>query len=233
MADTKPKLSGATMDPLATRLSLIVRLKATPSGGDWDLFFHQYANPIIAFSQKLGLDNHASQDVLQETMIVLMQKLPDFQYDPRMGRFRNWLLTIAANKVRESRRRSHAGRLVSLENAPRDGSNRWEENTPDEAPSVPEQVEVIWRQSLLEEALRRVRLDPQTKPGTLDVFEAYVLKQKPVAEVAAKFNLSENTVYQIKNRITRRLREELLNLGVLDDGQDGAAPPRKSPSSTP
>jgi RNA polymerase sigma factor (sigma-70 family) len=222
MADTQPKRPSGAMDPLATRLSLIVRLKTTPCSGDWDLFFRQYANPIIAFSQKLGLDSHASQDVLQETMIVLMQKLPGFNYDPTTGRFRNWLLTITANKVRESRRRAHVGRLISLESAPRDGSNRWEESTPDDAPPVPEQVELIWRQSLLEEALRRVRLDPQTKPGTLDVFEAYVLKQKDVAEVAAEFNLSENTVYQIKNRITRRLREELVALGVLEDAADDA-----------
>src|SRR6476619_4371144 len=164
MADTKPNRSAPLTDPLATRLSLIMRLKAVPVTTDWDLFFHQYANAIIAFSQKLGLDNHASQDVLQETMIVLMQKLPAFDYDPVVGRFRNWLLTIAANKVRESRRRAHAGRLVSLESAPRDGSARWEERCPDEGPDAAEQVDFIWRQSLLEEALRRVRLDPQTKP---------------------------------------------------------------------
>jgi RNA polymerase sigma-70 factor (ECF subfamily) len=202
---------------LGTQKSLLDRLAIAPREADWERFYEKYAAVILSFAQKQGLDEHGARDALQETMIVLVRKLPTFTYDPAQGRFRNWLLTIVANKVREARRRAHAERLVSLEAAPEDGEPL-HQRLPSEAAQADETVEAAWRQSLLEEALRRVLEDPHTKAETVAVFRACALEGRPVADVAAAFGLKENAVYQIKNRLMNRLREMLAGLeGVAAD----------------
>ncbi|MFT7515440.1 MAG: transposase, partial [Candidatus Omnitrophota bacterium] len=62
---------------------------------------------------------------------------------------------------------------------------------------------------------------------TIDIFIAYVVEEASVKEVAQRFKLSENNVYQIKNRMMKRLQQEVEKLfpeeaeeepGVPDDG---------------
>lgn len=199
---------------IATQKSLLERLSAASREGDWELFYTKYAAVIVSFAQKQGLEEHGARDVLQETMLVVMRKLPSFAYDPERGRFRNWLLSIVANKVREARRRTHAGRFVSLDAGKESG-----ETYPEPAVSAvaSEELESSWRQSLLEEALRRLLEDPHTKAETVAVFRACALENRPVAEVAAQFGLKDNAVYQIKNRLMNRLRSLLAE---LEDGDE-------------
>jgi RNA polymerase sigma-70 factor (ECF subfamily) len=203
---------------LGTQKSLLERLATAPREGDWELFYAKYAAVILSFAQKQGLEEHGARDALQETMIVLVRKLPTFTYDPAQGRFRNWLLTIVANKVREARRRAHAERLVSLDAQSADDT-ALHERLPAESMHGVEAVEAAWRQSLLEEALRRVLEDPHTKAETVAVFRACALEGRPVADVAAAFGLKENAVYQIKNRMMTRLRELLAELEAGDPGK--------------
>lgn len=203
---------------LVTQASLLVRLSTASQQGDWTLFYEKYSAVIVSFAQKQGLDPHGARDVLQETMLIVMRKLPTFTYDPVKGRFRNWLLSIVANKVREARRRARAEQHVSLDAAPESGEALHEQLAADGA-TADAAVEDAWRQSLLEAALTRLLDDPHTKPETIAVFRATALEGRPVAEVAAQFGLKENAVYQIKNRLMTRLR------GLLAEIEDGAEPP--------
>jgi RNA polymerase sigma factor (sigma-70 family) len=190
---------------LPTRKSLLDRLGGVSRAGDWEIFYNTYAALILSFARKQGLDEHHTYDALQETMLVVMRAMSGFDYDPARGRFRNWLLTIATNKIREARRRSGAGRLVSLESAAEDGEP-WREKLIAETRPAEAGVESAWRESLLEEALRRLLEDPHTKPETVAVFRACALENEPAAEVAWRFGMKENAVYQVKNRMMTRLR---------------------------
>lgn len=203
---------------IATQKSLLQRLSVASQEGDWELFYAKYAAVILSFAQKQGVDEHGARDALQETMLVVMRKLPQFSYDPAKGRFRNWLLGIVANKVREARRRAHAERFVSLDTESESGEHARE---PAVGAVAAEELESSWRQSLLEEALRRLLEDPHTKPETVAVFRACALEERPVAEVAAQFALKENAVYQIKNRLMNRLRALLAE---LEEGEETPEP---------
>ena len=206
---------------LATRLSLLHRLKEGSANADWEHFYKKYSAVILSFAQKQGLDEHSASDALQETMMVVMRKLPTFDYDAQKGRFRNWLLTIVANKVREARRRAHHDKLISMDGLPADGADSLHEKLATEEPGASESVEDAWRQSLIEEALKLVLIDPRTRPETVDVFRACALEGRPVAEVAARFGLKENAVYQIKNRMMNRLKEFMAAM----EGDRADAPP--------
>ena len=72
---------------------------------------------------------------------------------------------------------------------------------------------------LLAEALSELRADPMLGEQTFAVFEAYVIQKRPVAEVAAEFGLKENGVYQIKNRLMRRLEGRIARL-MRDSGAE-------------
>ncbi len=74
---------------LATRLSLLHRLKQAPAEIDWREFYAKYNAVILSFARKQGADDHTAEDVLQEAMMVVMRKLPSFEYDKQKGSFRN------------------------------------------------------------------------------------------------------------------------------------------------
>jgi RNA polymerase sigma-70 factor (ECF subfamily) len=206
---------------LMTQPSLLERLAGAGSGRDWERFYGKYAAVILSFAQKRGLDEHGARDVLQETMVFLMKKLPGFTYDASRGRFRNWLLTITANKVREAFRRAHRDRLVDLDDSRGGEIGPLRDSLAADGPAADAQVESAWRQSLVEEALRRLRDDPHVQPESLAVFHAYAIENQPAATVAARFGMKENAVYQIKNRFLRRLQDDV---AALENATAGANP---------
>jgi len=189
---------------LKTRESLLSRLRKTGEDGDWQSFYDQYRHVILSFCRRQGLDEFSAHDVLQETVILLMRKLPEFRYDPAQGKFRNWLLKLVARKISDARKRARRARLVFVE----ESSGQMREACSDEA-GVTESVENAWRQALMEEALRRIKSDPRTRPETFLIFQNYVLNGASVSEVARTFEVEENVVYQIKNRMLRRLTAEV------------------------
>lgn len=192
---------------LTTRKSLLSRLRKANDDRDWQSFYDQYRGVIISFCRKEGLDGFSAQDVLQETVILLMRKLPEFQYDPARGKFRNWLLKLVAGKVRDAHKRAHRARLVSIEEVFDDMTEPCSG-----VGEVSETLENSWRQALIEEALRRIKADPRTQPRTFEVFQSYVLNGASVADVAQAFQMEENAVYQIKNRMLQRLEAEVTAL---------------------
>jgi len=193
-------------EDLQTRRSLLARLGSGWQNADWEQFYNQYWAVILFFAQKQGLDEASARDVLQETMILLMRKLPGFVYDPERGRFRNWLLTLVAGKARDAMRRAARSRTISIHEPSSEDRPALEDTLTSDSARASEALEQSWMQSLAEEALRRMQSDPDTKPETLAIFRSYAIDGKPVTEVAAEFGIRENAVYQIKNRLIKRLR---------------------------
>jgi RNA polymerase sigma-70 factor (ECF subfamily) len=193
---------------IETNETLLDRLKADNAQEAWKEFYHLYWRSILRYACKLGLAEAQAQDVLQETMVALMRLLPGFAYDRRKGRFRNFLLTIVHRKSLAALRRVRRESEVPwAENGDHDGADPFGNGGAAEAEAL-----ARWRETLLEEALRCVRDDATLDGRTFAVFEAYAIAKRPVAEVAAEFGLHENAVYQIKNRLMRRIQAEVEKL---------------------
>ena len=194
----------------ATRPGLLEQIKNPAAQSAWEEFYQMYWAVVVRYAQKQGLDEASSQDVLQETMVALLHLLPGFKYDPYRGKFRNFLLTIVHRKVLAARRRAATHRLVSFDTPPHEDGLAPAEVLADEQCPLPSQaLENEWLASIQDEAFRRVRDDPTVQGRTWQVFQAYVVEQHPAADVARQFGLAENAIYQIKNRILHRLREEV------------------------
>lgn len=139
--------------------ALLDQLKRVDAHGAWAEFYQLYWLAVIRYACKLGLSHTQAQDVLQETMMALMRLLPQFEYDPARGRFRNFLLTIVHRRALAAmRRRSRESEM------PFDASGLCD-RLEQEPPSLED-----WREAVLEEALCRLRRDYLVDERTLNVF---------------------------------------------------------------
>ena len=80
-----------------TSPSLLIRLRQPGEQDAWRRFVQMYTPLLFRWARRWGLRDQDAADMVQDVCVILMQKLPTFQYDPRRG-FRNWLHTIALNK---------------------------------------------------------------------------------------------------------------------------------------
>lgn len=179
--------------------TLLKQIRELDAHEAWQVFFRKYWAAILRYARKLGLKAHQAEEVLQETMVELMRILPEFDYDRRKGRFRNFLLTIVHRKSLRVMRRAKqtmTGVPPAITDAVPDGH--------DDGDMA--EAEARWRESIRDILLERLR--GSVDEHTFAVFDDYVLQGQPAESVARTHGLTLNAVYQIKNRLTRRLQKE-------------------------
>src|SRR5688572_23358679 len=92
-------------DLIPTRHSLLSRLKDPEDRDSWAVFFDRYAPLIYGVAMKSGLTAVESQEALQETMITVSKKMPGFKYDPALGSFKGWLMTVTHWRIKDQLRK--------------------------------------------------------------------------------------------------------------------------------
>src|SRR5438270_6344868 len=95
----------AEYDSLPTRRSLLSRLRDLSDSDSWRTFFDTYWRLIYNLARKSGLSDGDAQDVVQETVIAVARKMPDFRYDPAKGSFKQWLRLITRRRIQDQFRR--------------------------------------------------------------------------------------------------------------------------------
>jgi RNA polymerase sigma-70 factor, ECF subfamily len=82
-----------------TSLTLIGRLCEPADAEAWAHFVALYAPLLRAWVRPLCGQDADADDVIQEVLVVVIRRLPEFAHNRRMGAFRTWLKTVAANKL--------------------------------------------------------------------------------------------------------------------------------------
>jgi RNA polymerase sigma-70 factor (ECF subfamily) len=186
-----------------TSLSLLERLKCPDRQDAWNRFVELYTPLLFYWARSVNLSTTDAADLVQEVLLVVVQKLPEFAYDPSRS-FRGWLRIVTLNKYREIRRRSRthteANEAMLAELA-----------SPDHVPAFDERE---YRHQLVAQALRIMQ--NEFEPTTWKACWEFVVSGRPASEVATELQVSVDVVYGAKSRVLRRLREELA--GLLDDG---------------
>lgn len=185
-----------------TPVSLLQRLRQPAAQDAWARFVRLYTPLLYYWARRLGCPDEDAADLVQDVFAVLVEKLPEFSYDPGRS-FRSWLRTVTLNKFRDGRReraaRPRPGRDEALGEVP----------APDPAAAF---EEAEYRDFLVGRALRLMQSDFQ--PTTWKACWEHGVCGRPAPEVAAELGLSEGAVYVATCRVLRRLREELA--GLLD-----------------
>jgi RNA polymerase sigma-70 factor, ECF subfamily len=179
----------------STPASLLLRLHQPGEQAAWRRFIDLYTPLLYSWACRLGLPTQDAADLVQDVFVVLVQKLPQFTYDPKKS-FRAWLRTVAENRWRDALRKR---RPVNASDA----------GLADAA--VPDDVNALWeaeyREQLFGRAVTIMRQDFEEK--TWKACWALIVEGKSGAEVAADLGMSIDGVYAAKARVLRRLRQEL------------------------
>jgi len=195
---------------LATRTSLLRRLKQWEDQESWRDFFDTYGNLIYAASIKAGLNDAEAQDVVQDTVIAVAKKIEDFKYDPAVDSFKGWLLYLTRKRIAlhyRKRERDRGGPAGSFEATPLTDLER----IPNTAGIDLERIwDEEWETSLADAALARVK--QQVNPRQFQIFNFYVLKQWPVKEVAKTLDVSIAQIYLAKHRVSALVQKEVKRL---------------------
>jgi len=193
---------------LPTRHSLLTRLKNWDDNEGWKRFFDTYWRLIYATALRTGLTDAEAQDVVQETVLAVAKKMDKFKYDPALGSFKGWLLTLTkwriADQFRQRQRHGSAAGEWLDETTQAEVFNVIAEEQGFELETV---WETEWRNNLLAAATERIKRRVGARQYQL--FDLYVVKQWSVEDVVKTLKVSACQVYQAKSRIAPLIRREI------------------------
>ena len=186
---------------LETKKKLIRALK-TNDDKAWIEFYELYAPVIVNFARKRGCSKELSEDVLQETTMVLMRYLKTFEYDRNKGRFKSLLFKIADSKIIDAFRR--CGKISKLEN-----SQLFKEQSASNGGAFLAEKEAIWdkewKERILHESFQEAK--KRVNPRTFKCFEELYLNEKPVVDIAREMKISPNLISQHKFKVMKIITE--------------------------
>jgi RNA polymerase sigma-70 factor (ECF subfamily) len=196
-----------------TRITLLGRLRRDPTDqAVWAEFVEHYGGKIYGWCRKWNLQEADAQDVTQNVLLKLADKMRNFSYDPSRS-FRAWLKTLthhAWSDYLEGRGRpgqgsgdSRVGSLLAGVEARDDLVKHLEEE---------------FDRELLQEAMARVRL--RVAPQTWEAFRLTALEGLSGVEAAGRIPMQVAQVFVAKRRVQKMLQQEVARL----EGQGEEAP---------
>ena len=196
-----------------TSVTLIQKIKTLAPGEDsaaWVRFWDSYSLAIRQFAALKGGEANAD-DIVMTVLGKLVEVLRTGQYTPEKGAFHSYLATMIVNEVHMQHRKDlvrKSDQHLSLD-APVGGDDGGDETTlADTLTSTETPIDAYeedWRQAVLASAVEHVLTKTALSERDRAVYRAYVQEGRPIAEVAAQFKLSRNSVSQIKTRIDKRI----------------------------
>ena len=207
-------LAGNNDELVATRATLLQRLKNWEDQSSWQDFFDTYWKLIYNVAIKGGLSPAEAEDIVQETIISVAKHMPTFQYDSSIGSFKTWLFNMTRWRMIDYIREKHQTPSTTSRKKP----SRSEPTDEEETQTIhrimdPASKELYvawsqeWESNLLDTAVAKIkrRVDPEK----YQIFNFYVNKDWPVEKVAKHFDMPVDQVYLIKHRITGMIKDEL------------------------
>ena len=178
-----------------TRLTLLEKVRDRHDEQSWEDFVETYRPFIYSICRKMNVEHYVSEELTQDIMLKLWEKLPEFQYE-KNGRFRAWLCTVTGNQVKNFFR-SHQRR--------EERNKKYFDNNISE-PEIEAITEESWKKYAVLRAMENIR--PLFSDKVIKIFEL-LQEGKKRPEVAEIMQVSPNQVSVYKERVLRRLVAEI------------------------
>jgi RNA polymerase sigma factor (sigma-70 family) len=196
-------------DTSRTRITLLHRISQNPADQpSWSEFVQLYGPTIRTWIVHWGLQEADAQDVVQNVLMRLTTKLPQFQYDPSRS-FRGWLKTLTHHAwhdfVTEAGYRHRGSGDTGMVEQLQSVAARED---------LTARVEATFDKELLEMALVRVR--ERVAATTWEAFRLAALDGHAPQQVADDLGVRVSQVYLAKHRVQKLVQEEIK---ALEDGQ--------------
>jgi len=191
---------------LATRTSLLLRLRDPTDAAAWREFETQYRELMIRFCKRRGLQHADAEDVVQRALAGLAKSLPRFTYEPQRGRFRDYLFRSVRNALCDWTRAKDGSfdplrtTLLGILSVDPDADElaHWEQE---------------WVSHHYRLAMEVIR--GSFEPKSIEIFDRSVTGAT-VGELAREFNLTEDAIRKTRQRIRSRM-EELIAFQVREE----------------
>lgn len=193
-----------------TRRSLLVRLKDWQDDQSWQQFFDSYWRLVYSVGIKAGLSETEAQEVVQETFITVAKKMPEFNYDPEKGRFRNWLIHTTQwrvyDQLEKRKRFPNAMEFASAD----DETSAIERIPQDQRIELDRICDEEWARNLFHVAVEKVK--HKVSARQFQIFELCVVKECPVRKIMQLLGISREAIYTAKHRVSQAVEKELAAL---------------------
>jgi RNA polymerase sigma-70 factor (ECF subfamily) len=188
-----------------THVTLLGRLRLDPGDqGAWQEFVQHYGARISNWCRSWGLQEADAQDVTQDVLLKLSEKLKSFSYDPERS-FRGWLRTLAHHAWSD---------FLEAQRRPGRGSGDSEVvrllGTVEASEDLARQLEEQWDRELMQQATCRVQL--RVAPKTWEAFRLTAIEGLSGQEAAEQIEMQVPQVYVAKRRVQKMLQEEMRKL---------------------
>jgi len=187
-----------------TQMTLLQRIAVEKTGEDeatWARFFELYYPAMVFFAKGLGGYDNA-EDVASEVLVKLVDVLRHGKYERQPGKsFRAYVKTLIRNQLNDLYRKEKArglGLKVEL-------TDQIKEEVMGEDQDFALKLDTEWAEACQSAAVQHVLTKTALSEQSKSVYREYVVKGRPIDDVANEFGISKNVVSQIKTRIERMI----------------------------
>jgi RNA polymerase sigma-70 factor (ECF subfamily) len=182
-----------------------------PQATGWHHLVESYGPFIRRILVRKGLRGDTADDVVQNVMTVVVQRLPDFERQ-RTGSFRSWLRGITINCLKEywkskkhQMQAEHHEDLQELIQVVEDPHSGFTES---------------WNREHAQHVLDRLleKVAEEFAPQSIEIFRRLSLNVEAVDDVARGLGLTANACFITRSRVLKRLRELVRLLFGEDEG---------------
>lgn len=186
-----------------TKATLIQRLKEKYDHESWKQFDFKYKSFIYRIIRGLNVQHHDAKDIGQDVVIKAWKKLPEFDYNTRKGRFRNWLAKITSNTVKDFFRKQKANYNNIVCTATQIASCNFTQT------DVEKIEEKEWKEFILEQARKKLARNLSQKSQK---FLELLQEGKSVENISKELKMTPNSIYVQKKRVLEKLKKEIADL---------------------
>jgi RNA polymerase sigma-70 factor (ECF subfamily) len=173
-------------------------LREHPKNDDaWDEFVRRYRPKIYGWCRTWGLQEADADDVAQDVITKLTEKMSSFRYDQSRC-FRAWLKTIthhALSDLMSSQRRAVGNISAAIL------------ETVEARAELERTIEEIFNRELLDIAIAKVRR--RVSEQTWQAFQLMAFEGHSGAEASQRLQMPVASVFVAKHRVQKMLKEEI------------------------
>ena len=196
-----------------TRSSVIRAVANTENEAAWQRFFDLYAGFVFSITRSKGFNDTDADDIVQMVFADLARNLPTFQYDRAKGRFRSYLSGLVHWRV-----------MDKLKAGKRDAELKagFMEEAKETGQGDEEFADREWKAVAMDHALRRIK--SSVRPEHYAAFVASTVEGQDTETVMKLYKLSRDNLYQIRKRLSERLRKVMSEVLAEMDNPDMPGP---------
>lgn len=189
----------------STSVTLLGRLRQQPlDQAAWAEFVDRYGPAIVNWCRRWKLQNADAEDVTQNILCKLAQKLRTFQYDPQ-GSFRGWLRQVTQNALADF---VH-GKKTAVHGNGDEQVSRLLDNVEASADLVA-RLGQEFDLELFDEVAYRVQL--RVRPTTWEAFQLHEREGLSGAEAARHIGIPVAQVFVYSRRVLKLIQAEIRKL---------------------